>query len=239
MGSSEVPDAPADRQTGPVPQGPSLDEASPDGGPASSGPPPTGHPSASSEPHPAPGEGSAEGESAPADTGDAGVDSSAPEMSADAAEAAAAADKDLPNSPSALKVLVKRYETERNEYLQQMQRVKADFENYRKRMLRQQTEHLERAAEALVEKLLPVLDNFDAAVSHATGFEQVHASLMSTLEKEGLERIHPEGKPFDPSEADAVAHEDGDGGPVVAEVLRSGYRWKGRVVRPAMVRVRG
>ncbi len=49
----------------------------------------------------------------------------------------------------------------------------------------------------------------------------------------------PSGKPFDPNEADAVAHEDGDGGPVVAEVLRPGYRWKGRVIRPAMVKVRG
>lgn len=128
---------------------------------------------------------------------------------------------------------------ERDDYLDQLRRTKADFNNYRKRMLRQQTEHLERAAEELVEKLLPVLDNFDAALAHGQGFEQVHSTLMATLEKEGLERIHPEGKPFDPTEADAVAHEEGDGGPVVAEVLRSGYRWKGRVVRPAMVRVRG
>jgi molecular chaperone GrpE len=128
---------------------------------------------------------------------------------------------------------------ERDAYLDQLQRTKADFENYRKRMLRQQTEHLERAAEQLVEKLLPVLDNFDAAVAHGQGFDQVHTSLLNTLAKEGLERIDPGGKPFDPAEADAVAHEDGDGGPVVAEVLRAGYRWKGRVIRPAMVRVRG
>ena len=128
---------------------------------------------------------------------------------------------------------------ERDDYLDQLRRTKADFENYRKRILRQQTEHLERAAEALAEKLLPVLDTFDAALVHGQGFEQVHAALMSTLEKEGLERIAPEGKPFDPNESDAVAHEEGDGGPVVAEVLRPGYRWKGRVLRPAMVRVRG
>ncbi len=58
---------------------------------------------------------------------------------------------------------------------------------------------------------------------------------------EGLERIDPAGAPFDPNESDAVAHEDADGeaGPVVSEVLRAGYRWKGRVVRPAMVKVRG
>jgi molecular chaperone GrpE len=117
--------------------------------------------------------------------------------------------------------------------------VQAEFENYRKRMIRQQSEHLERAAESLIEKLLPVLDTFESAVAHGQGYEQVQASLLATLEKEGLERIHPEGKPFDPAESDAVAHEAGDGGPVVAEVLRPGYRWKGRVVRPAMVRVRG
>jgi molecular chaperone GrpE len=128
---------------------------------------------------------------------------------------------------------------ERDDYLDQLRRTKADFENYRKRILRQQTEHLERAAEALAEKLLPVLDTFDAALAHGEGFEQVYAALMSTLEKEGLERIAPEGKPFDPNESDAVAHEEGDDGPVVAEVLRPGYRWKGRVLRPAMVRVRG
>ena len=128
---------------------------------------------------------------------------------------------------------------ERDDYLDQLRRTKADFENYRKRILRQQTEHLERAAEALAEKLLPVLDTFDAALAHGQGFEQVHAALMTTLEKEGLERIQPEGKPFDPNESDAVAHEEGEGGPVVAEVLRPGYRWKGRVLRPAMVRVRG
>ena len=106
-------------------------------------------------------------------------------------------------------------------------------------MLRQQSEQRERAAEGLVEKLLPVLDTFELALAHGEGFEQVQTSLRTLLEKEGLERIDPAGKPFDPSEADAVAHEEGDGGPVVAEVLRPGYRWKGRVVRPAMVRVRG
>ncbi|MFN2506436.1 MAG: nucleotide exchange factor GrpE [Acidimicrobiales bacterium] len=128
---------------------------------------------------------------------------------------------------------------ERDDYLDQLRRTKADFENYRKRIQRQQTEHVERAAEGLAEKLLPVLDTFDAALAHGQGFDQVHASFMSTLEKEGLERIHPEGQTFDPAESDAVAHEEGDDGPIVAEVLRPGYRWKGRVLRPAMVRVRG
>src|SRR5438067_5212643 len=88
---------------------------------------------------------------------------------------------------------------ERDEYLDSLRRLQADFENYKKRILKQQTEHLERAAEDLVEKLLPALDAFELALAHgAEGLDQVYATLMGVLEKEGLERIHPEGKPFDP-----------------------------------------
>jgi len=162
------------------------------------------------------------------------VDELAPEAEVDEGDG-----KDVPQGRAAQKHVIKRLQKERDEYLNQYRRVQAEFENYRKRMIRQQTEHVERAAEQLIEKLLPVLDTFESAVAHGTGYEQVQASLLATLEKEGLERIHPEGKPFDPAESDAVAHEDGDGGPVVAQVLRPGYRWKGRVVRPAMVRVKG
>jgi molecular chaperone GrpE len=131
---------------------------------------------------------------------------------------------------------------ERDEYLDSLKRLQADFENYKKRIIRQQTEHLERAAEALVEKLLPVLDTFDHALAHGEGFDQVLASLMGVLEKEGLERIQPDGAAFDPNEHDAVAHEprdDAGSGAEVIEVMRPGYRWKGRVVRPAMVKVKG
>ena len=137
---------------------------------------------------------------------------------------------------------IARIAAERDDYLEALKRLQADFENYKKRILKQQTEHLERAAEALVEKLLPVLDTFDLALAHGEGLDQVHGTLMTALEKEGLERIDPVGKPFDPNEHDAVAHEPGDGeggGPVVTEVMRNGYRWKGRLVRPAMVRVKG
>lgn len=128
---------------------------------------------------------------------------------------------------------------ERDDYLDQLRRSRADFDNFRKRVQRQQAELEQRAAEDLVDKLLVVLDNFDSASVHGEGYEQAHASLVAALEREGLAKICPEGQPFDPNEAEAVAHEDGEDGPVVAEVLRSGYRWKGRVLRPAMVRVRG
>jgi molecular chaperone GrpE len=132
-----------------------------------------------------------------------------------------------------------RLQSERNDYLDQLLRTRADFDNYRKRIQKQQVEHQQRAAEALVEKLLESLDTFNLAVTHGQGFEQARDMLLNVLTKEGLERIDPIGKAFDPNEADAVAHEDGEGGPVVAEVLRPGYRWKGRVLRPAMVKVKG
>ncbi len=131
---------------------------------------------------------------------------------------------------------------ERDQYLDRLQRLQADFENYKKRVQRQQAEHAERAAEDLVVKLLPVLDNFDLALAHgADAVEPVHRSLMTVLQAAGLERIEPTGMPFDPNEHDAVLHEEGDaaGTPEVIEVLRAGYRWSGRVLRPAMVKVKG
>ena len=85
----------------------------------------------------------------------------------------------------------------RDEYREMAQRIQADFENYKKRILKQQTEHLERAAEVLVDKLLPVLDTFDLALAHGEGLDQVHGALLDVLAKEGLERIDPVGQAFD------------------------------------------
>ncbi|MGA2520450.1 MAG: nucleotide exchange factor GrpE [Acidimicrobiales bacterium] len=144
---------------------------------------------------------------------------------------------------------------ERDEYLDMVRRVQADFENFKKRTQRQQTDHVERAAEDLVTKMLPVLDAFDLARAHLGGGDDAGAEgkallsasslLFDTLAKEGLERIDDPGALFDPTMHEAVDRvEDTAGvsdhdGPVVDGVLRAGYRWKGRVIRPAMVRVRG
>jgi molecular chaperone GrpE len=137
---------------------------------------------------------------------------------------------------------------ERDEYLDALRRLQADFENYKKRILKQQTAHLERAAEALVDKLLPVLDTLDLALAHTEKSEdpegqalvQVRSMLSDVLAREGLERIEPLDEPFDPTAHDAVMHEEGDKtDPAVTEVFRAGYRWKGRVIRPAMVKVTG
>ena len=136
---------------------------------------------------------------------------------------------------------------ERDEWLDTTRRLQADFENYRKRVVREQTMLVERASEGLVEQLLPVLDNFELALRSIgegddteqvrKGVELVYADLVAVLERNGLERIEAEGAPFDPNEHEAVMQEDGDGEPVVGDVLRTGWKLKGRVLRPSMVKV--
>lgn len=130
---------------------------------------------------------------------------------------------------------------ERDEYRDTLLRLKAEFDNYRKRAAREEVEVRERAASALVDKLLVVLDACDAAIGHgAVDVEPIAKILLELLERDGLERLMPEGAPFDPNSHEAVLHEPGEGGEsVVVEVLRTGYAWKGRVLRPAMVKVRG
>ena len=130
---------------------------------------------------------------------------------------------------------------ERDEFKDIALRVQADFENYRKRAAVQLTDEVDRSTGRLVEAMLPVLDACEAAVAHGVeGVENIWSSLLGTLQKSGLEALDLQGQPFDPALAEAVLHEEGDGGePVVVEVLRTGYRWKGRVLRAAMVKVKG
>lgn len=132
-------------------------------------------------------------------------------------------------------------EAERDEYLEALRRVKAEFDNYKKRTDKERVQMIDRANESLVADLLPVLDACDAAVAHGDeGVAQIRSLLAEVLSKGGLELMEPEGEPFDPNHHEAVLHEDGDGGPeTVSESLRSGYTWRGRVIRPAMVKVRG
>jgi molecular chaperone GrpE len=130
---------------------------------------------------------------------------------------------------------------ERDEFKDIALRVQADFENYRKRAAVQLTDEVDRSTGRIVEAMLPVLDACEAAVAHGVeGVENIWSSLLGTLQKSGLEALDLQGKPFDPALAEAVLHEEGDGGEaVVVEVLRTGYRWKGRVLRAAMVKVKG
>ena len=105
---------------------------------------------------------------------------------------------------------------------------------------KRQIEVIEQAGAALAERLLPVLDACDGALSHGSAdVEPIYNMLIATLEKSGLSVLRPLGEPFDPNRHEAVIHEEGDGdGPHVAEVLRTGYVWNGRVLRPALVKVR-
>jgi len=125
------------------------------------------------------------------------------------------------------------------------QRVQADFENYRKRMIREQTEHVERANEQLITALLPVLDNFELALASTgevddqtlKGFELAYAELLGVLERAGLERVPTDGVEFDPNVHEAVMQEGEGEHAVVGDVMRSGFLLKGRLLRAAMVKV--
>ena len=202
------------------PPGPSRRSSPPDGGGPTAGPLRTGHPE---DPFDAPA-------AAPPAEGD--VDGGLDQVDALVEEAEEAVEADLDE--------LSRVAAERDDYLLRLQQLQADFENYKKRVLKQQSEHQERAAQDLVSKLLAVLDNFDLALAHGSeDVQPVYRSLLDVLESTGLERLDPAGQPFDPTEHDAVMHEPGDGDPEVIDVLRAGYRWKGRVLRPAMVKVKG
>ena len=134
---------------------------------------------------------------------------------------------------------------ERDELRGTAQRIQADFENYRKRVARDQAAHADRATERLVEAMLPALDALEMAViSLGAADEKVRkgvqlavGELASALERHGLTRIADLGVPFDPNQHEAVMQEDGDGDPHVGDVLRTGYALNGRVLRPAMVKV--
>jgi molecular chaperone GrpE len=133
---------------------------------------------------------------------------------------------------------------ERNEFKDIALRLQADFENYRKRASAQLADDVDRATGKLVDALLPVLDACEAAFTHGVeGVEPVWSALIGALQKQGLEALDLQGKTFDPELAEAVLHEPDDGTSngetVVVEVLRTGYRWKGRVLRAAMVKVKG
>jgi molecular chaperone GrpE len=139
---------------------------------------------------------------------------------------------------------VARLEAERDEYLADVKRVAADFDNYRKRAARDQQSLVARAHERLVKDLLPVLDDLERALQAAEQHEEakledgvrlVHRELRGTLEKEGLVEIETDGE-FDPHVHEALLSqpsEEDDG--VILQVIQKGYRLGDRVLRPARV----
>jgi molecular chaperone GrpE len=127
------------------------------------------------------------------------------------------------------------------ELLAGLQRVQADFANYRKRSLRDQQVAAERAKAAIVTQLLPVLDDLDRARSHGDlesgPLKSVADKLATALEGLGLSGFGDEGEDFDPALHEAVQHEGDGTHPVIGTVMRRGYKVGDQVVRHALVGV--
>jgi molecular chaperone GrpE len=135
------------------------------------------------------------------------------------------------------------------EHWDRLVRHSADFENYKKRAARERQDAVKYATESLMQKLLPILDNFEAALaavqssnaesnqSLLTGVSMIQQQLKSVLTEGGLEEIEAHGKPFDPnlheavSQAESTEHPEGN----VMQQLRKGYRLRDRLLRPATV----
>ncbi len=135
-------------------------------------------------------------------------------------------------------------EDEAQKYLALAQRTQADFENYRKRMARENAAAKDRGVAQVAKELLPALDHLEhalkAAVGHedvVKGFALVNDEIVAALGRVGIEPFSPAGEPFDPNEHEAMAahaSEDAESGTVI-EVYQRGYRLNGQVLRPARV----
>lgn len=135
------------------------------------------------------------------------------------------------------------------DYYVRLQRLQAEFDNFRKRTQKEKEETLKYAAERVVEAMLPVLDNFERAVSSSQssqdftafsqGVEMILKQMYNALSKEGLTAIEAVGQPFDPKLHDAVLQVDSEEHPenTVVEELQKGYYLKEKVLRPSMVKV--
>ena len=146
--------------------------------------------------------------------------------------------------PADLEQQVKELEAARDSAIADLQRVAADFDNFRKRTARDQESLIARAHERLVKELLPVLDDLERALEAAAEHEEVkleegvrlvHRELSHVLQKEGLVPVETDGK-FDPHEHEALLTqpseaEEGE----ILEVIQKGYRLGDRVLRPARV----
>jgi molecular chaperone GrpE len=145
-------------------------------------------------------------------------------------------------------VEAKKLATELEEMRQRLVRHQADFANFRKRAESDYREASQRATARIVEQIIPVIDGFEHALAahrepqyenYRKGFELIYKQLLDNLGRLGVERIEPQGKPFDPhlhqavDRAETADYPDG----TVLEVYQPGYLYRGRVLRAAMVRV--
>ncbi|WP_165492025.1 nucleotide exchange factor GrpE [Egibacter rhizosphaerae] len=201
-------------------------------------------------PHDATGEAGAHdprAEGADASFAEGGSAGSEPPSSGEAVDGEAAAGGADPDGEPVDELT--RVAAERDEYLDLLRRERAEFENFRRRVQRERGEALDKGAEQLVGNLLSVLDNFghvrlgaEEAEDQplAKGVEMVYRELWAALSDAGLEEVPGVRAPFDPEHHEAMMQVEADEEveePYVAEVLRPGYRFKGRVLRPASVSV--
>ena len=160
---------------------------------------------------------------------------------------------ELPEDPDEAQTLLLRElseaRQEAGEQLEMLQRVAADFDNYRRRVERDQAENVERASQRVIESLLPTLDAFDAATAFEPqteseqktleGMLSTRSQLLETLGREGFQPIPAIDELFDPKVHEAVSGPgDGEGDLFVDAELRRGYVMRGRVIRPSLVTVK-
>lgn len=150
-------------------------------------------------------------------------------------------------SPAAKKLAAA--EDKCQEYLDDLLRLRAEFENYRRRTDKERIESAGRASASLIRRLIPVIDDFDRAIDaalmdaaagkYAEGLVLIRSHFMKALEDEGISEIEAHGLPFDPNIHEAVMQEASDefDDEHVIEVLRKGYRLGDTVLRPAMVKI--
>jgi len=127
---------------------------------------------------------------------------------------------------------------EKRDYLERLQILQAEYENFRKRTEKERMELLKNANEDLIIKLLSVLDNFELAMKHINdkGVDMIYSELYSILEKEGLKTINTEGK-FDPKTHEAIVQEDGEEDEKILEEIQRGYTLNSKVIRASKVKI--
>ncbi|HDN84275.1 nucleotide exchange factor GrpE [Candidatus Aerophobetes bacterium] len=160
--------------------------------------------------------------------------------------------KEVSSLKEKIKQLEKQIESsdkEAEEYLDHLKRLKAEFENYKKRMVRERQQLINWAVEDIIKEFLPVLDDLERAIestevssdfsSLAQGIKMVHQQFKGILQKKGLQEIPAKGQEFNPHLHEAIMRIESNDHPdnVVVEEMRKGYKFKDKVLRPAMVKV--
>mgnify|MGYP000160621120 CR=1 FL=1 len=175
----------------------------------------------------------------------------AAKAAAEAAEALAAEENKAVCGETAEDCADKASQAEIEGLTDRLKRTLAEFENFRKRSEREKAQMFDLGAKSVLEKLLPVIDNFERSVAqapeseepgikaYAEGMEMIYRQLLKNMKEAGVEPIDAKGKPFDPTYHNAVMHEENDelGENVVAEELQKGYLYKDSVLRHSMVKV--